>query len=137
MDAKQYLMQVSQMKENIQDQEDKIQRLRDTLDVQGISYDKERVQTSPDFDKFAKVFAKIEDEQKELDALKERFIDFRLTVIEQIYSLDEVLFRQVLNGKYIDYMTLKQCAVDMGYSYDYVRELHNKALHAFEDKFPQ
>ena len=119
MDAKQYLMQVSQMKENIQDQEDKIQRLRDTLDVQGISYDKERVQTSPDFDKFAKVFAKIEDEQKELDALKERFIDFRLTVIEQIYSLDEVLFRQVLNGKYIDYMTLKQCAVDMGYSYDY------------------
>ena len=54
--AKEYLLQIKEQKQNIRKQEEYIQRLRDSLTIAGISYDKERIQSSPDPDKFAKIF---------------------------------------------------------------------------------
>ena len=56
MTAKEYLLQIKEQRNDILNQEEYIQRLRDSLGVAGIRYDKERVQSSPEPDKFAKIF---------------------------------------------------------------------------------
>lgn len=137
MNAKEYLSEVRRINDHIIEQEEYIQRLRDSLDIQGISYDKEKVQTSPDKERMSKVFAIIIDAEKELEELKTEFIQFRVKVIQQIYDIDDPVYKQILNQVYIDYKTLKECSMNIGFSYDYTRELHLKALKAFEEKFPQ
>ena len=66
MTAKEYLLQIKEQRNDILNQEEYIQRLRDSLGVAGIRYDKERVQSSPEPDKFAKIFGQIFEEEEML-----------------------------------------------------------------------
>lgn len=137
MTAKEYLSQVQEQQNKILEQEEYIQRLRATLDVAGIRYDKERVQTSPDPDKMAHTFSKIFEQEEILENMKKVFVDFRIKVIDMIHQIENDIFRKILNIVYIDGKNLKECAKDIGFSYDYVREMHIQALSAFDEKFPQ
>lgn len=136
MTAKEYLSQVQEKQNQILEQEEYIQRLRATLDVAGIRYDKERIQTSPDPDKMAHTFSKIFEQEEILEGMKKAFVEFRIKVIDMIRQIENEIFRKVLNIVYIDGKNLKECAKDIGFSYDYVREIHIQALSAFDTKFP-
>lgn len=136
MTAKEYLSQVQEKQNQILEQEEYIQRLRATLDVAGIRYDKERVQTSPDPDKIAHTFSKIFEQEEILENMKKAFVDFRIKVIDMIRQIENEIYRKVLNVVYIDGKNLKECAKDIGFSYDYIREIHIQALSAFDTKFP-
>ena len=135
--AKKYLSRIKDKTEKIQEQEECIQRLRDTLGIAGIRYDKDRVQTSPDPNKTANIVAKIIEEEQILDDMKQSLINYRIKVIDEIKQIDNENFRKVLNVVYVDMKTLKECSQIIGFSYDYVRELHPQALKAFEEKFLQ
>lgn len=89
MTAKEYLLQIKEQKQNIRKQEEYIQRLRDSLTIAGISYDKERIQSSPDPDKFAKIFGQIDEEEQRLEDMKTRFVNTRVKIINQIHQLAE------------------------------------------------
>lgn len=121
----------------IQDQEDYIQRLRDSLGIAGISYDKERIQTSPNYDRFTEVFSKIFDEEEKLKKMQENLVNLRFTILNEIHQLNDDKHKKVLNIIYVDCKNLKKCANIMSFSYDYVKELHLAALQAFEDKYPE
>ena len=135
--AKDYLSQVKKKAKAVQEQKELIQRLRDSLDLAGVQYDKDRVQSSPDTDKFGKIFAEIEEQEKVLEEKRTAFMEFRVLVIYQIRKIPNAQFREVLNRVYIDFLNIKQCSEEMNYSYIYVRELHMKALNAFERMYPQ
>lgn len=134
--AKEYLLQIKEQKQNIRKQEEYIQRLRDSLTIAGISYDKERIQSSPDPDKFAKIFGQIDEEEKRLEDMKTRFVNTRVKIINQIHELDDIKHQDVLYQVYVDDKTLKKASFAMSFSYDYVKELHLAALQAFDQKFP-
>lgn len=134
--AKEYLLQIKEQKQNIRKQEEYIQRLRDSLTIAGISYDKERIQSSPDPDKFAKIFGQIDEEEQRLEDMRTRLINTRVKIINQIHELKDDRYDKLLNYVYVDDLTLKETAQQMSFSYDYIRELHIAALQTFEEMFP-
>lgn len=136
MTAKEYLLQIKEQKQNIRKQEEYIQRLRDSLTIAGISYDKERIQSSSDPDKFAKIFGQIDEEEQRLEDMKTRFVNTRVKIINQIHELDDIKHQDVLYQVYVDDKTLKKASFAMSFSYEYVKELHLAALQAFDQKFP-
>lgn len=137
MTAKEYLMQVKYKHNDIVEQEEYIERLRGSLDIQGIRYDRDKIQSSPEPDRISKMFAIIFEEEAKLEKMKDEFVQFKIKVIQQIHQLDYSVYKHILNYVYIDLMNLKQCSLKIGFSYDYTRELHRKALDAFREKFPQ
>lgn len=135
--AKEYLSKVKKKAKAVQEQKELIQRLRDTLDISSVRYDKDKIQSSPDTDKFGKTFAEIEEQEKVLQKMQKDYSDFRISVIYMIHKIPNDLFREVLNRVYVDFLNIKQCSEEMNYSYIYVRELHTKALNAFERQYPR
>lgn len=136
MTAKEYLLQIKEQKQNIRKQEEYIQRLRDSLTIAGISYDKERIQSSPDPDKFVKIFGQIDEEEQRLEDMKTGFVNTRVKIINQIHQLAEEKHQNVLYLVYVDDKTLKKASQEMCFSYEYVKELHGAALQAFDLMFP-
>ncbi len=136
MQVKEYLLQIKDLTEDVKDQENYIQRLKDSLNIAGIQYDKVRVQTSPDADKFAYIFARIDEEEDVLADLKEKLIKTKVNIINEIHELENEKYKELLNIVYVDMKSLGKAAKIMSFSYDYVKELHGEALNAFSRKFP-
>ena len=136
MTAKEYLLQIKEQRNDILNQEEYIQRLRDSLGVAGIRYDKERVQSSPEPDKFAKIFGQIFEEEEKLQQMKDDLALTRVKIINQIHQIEDSKHQKVLYIVYVDGKNLKKAAQAMCFSYDYVKEIHIAALQAFEQKFP-
>ena len=136
LNSKEYLLQIKYLTNDIKEQEDFIQRLKDSLDIAGIRYDKERVQSSPELDKFAYIFAQIDNEEKVLETLKTKLIETKVEIINRIHELEDEKHRRLLNIAYVDMKSLKKAAKIMCFSYDYVKELHLNALNEFSEKFP-
>ena len=134
--TKEYLQSINDMKHKIVDQVEYIQRLRDSLGIAGISYDKDRVQTSHDGDKFSEIFARIDEEEKVLEEMQELLVNKRVRILNEIHELDDDKHKRLLNIIYVDCKNLKKCANIMNFSYDYIKELHGEALQAFSEKFP-
>ena len=133
--AKEYLLQIKEQRNDILNQEEYIQRLRDSLGVAGIRYDKERVQSSPEPDKFAKIFGQIFEEEEKLQQMKDNLALTRVKIINQIHQIEDSKHQKVLYIVYVDGKNLKKAAQAMCFSYDYVKEIHIAALQAFEQKF--
>lgn len=133
--AKEYLLQIKEQGNDILNQEEYIQRLRDSLGVAGIRYDKERVQSSPEPDKFAKIFGQIFEEEEKLQQMKDDLALTRVKIINQIHQIEDSKHQKVLYIVYVDGKNLKKAAQAMCFSYDYVKEIHIAALQAFEQKF--
>ena len=136
MDAKEYLSLVKEKQDRIVEKQEYIERLYGTLGIAGIDYSRDKIQTSPDADKFADTFAKIFKAEEDLTRMKEDFVQFRVQVIDMIQKVPEKKHREVLNHVYLDFMSLKECAKHVDYCYDYVRELHSEGLKSFEEIFP-
>lgn len=134
--TKEYLLQIKKQGKNILNQEEYIQRLRDSLEVAGIRYDKERVQSSPEPDKFARIFGQIFEEEEKLKQMKDDLALTRVEIINQIHQLEDSKHQNVLYIVYVDGKNLKKAAQAMSFSYEYVKEIHIAALQAFEEKFP-
>lgn len=58
-------------------------------------------------------------------------------ITEQIYGLNSAQYQEILLLRYIRGYKLEQIAIEMGYSYDWVRSRHGRALQAFGLQFPE
>ena len=135
--AKEYLQSIKYMKNKITDQVEYIQRLRDSLGIAGIRYDKDKVQSSFDQDKFGSIFAKIDEEEICLSEMQERLVKREVEILNEIHQLSDDKHKKVLNLYYVDCKNLKKCANIMNFSYDYVKELHLAAVDAFQNQFAE
>lgn len=136
MTVKEYLSCVKLRQEEITETEEYIERLRTTLGIAGIDYERDKIQTSVNGDKLGDTFVKIFEAEENLKRMKENFVVFRIGVMNMIQQVPERKHREILNHVYLDYMKLKQVADVMGYSYDYIRELHLEALGCISEIFP-
>jgi DNA-directed RNA polymerase specialized sigma subunit len=128
-------MQIKVLNGKIREQTEYIRRLKDSLSIAGIRYDKDRVQSSPDSDKFAYVFSQIDEEEKVIEQMKTELVKVRIEIINRIHELDDHNKRELLMYVYVDCKNLKKAAPTMNFSYAYIKELHAEALQEFEEKF--
>lgn len=132
MKAKEYLQQVQKLDVMINQKIAEKSELRKFDGVLGIDYSGNKVQSSPKGDApFTKSVERIIDLEKEIDDMIDQYVNFKDQIINEIQSLSNVTYIEILYKRYIKYKRLEVIAVELGYSYQYVRVMHGYALQEF------
>ena len=142
MTVKEYLSQLQDLEEDIQDQKEYIETLRESLtSIGGMEMNPDKVQTSgADKDKFANVIAKVIDAEEKLQGMEAKHCYLKIQIAEQIHSMDDLVLKKLLKLRYIDWKkfgTIKKVACEMGYSVDHTKKLHRDAVFAFGEMLRQ
>lgn len=135
MTAKEYLRTLRWTELSIETRKDELRRLdAEYTYLSGISYDRDRVQTSPSGDAFPQSDRRIDlviKIREDILAMQR----LRTDIIGKITGLDNPLYSQVLLERYVNYLSFDDIAVKMGYSYVYVTHIHGEALQEFTRKY--
>lgn len=138
MNAKDYLKQVLLLEEKINQKQMQYKELLRTATLtEAVRYDKEKVQTSLTNDSMSNVVIRYIELQEEINHDIDNFIDIKNKVITEIQALSNVKFVNLLFMRYIQGKKLDEIATSLGYSYQYARELHSRALKAFTKVHPE
>lgn len=132
--AKEYLQRLQRLDTMINQKIQELSDLRATSkQIGGMDYSKDRVQTNACGDApFTETVLRIIDLEHEINREIDAFVDEKHRIINQIQSLQNSKYIDILYQRYVKFKRLEQIAVDMNYTYDYVRELHGYALRDFE-----
>lgn len=134
--AKQYLSQLQVLDTKINQKLEELAALKiDAASTGGIDYSKDRVQTSGTGDAVGNAVTRYVTLNDEINNEIDAFYDAKHLIINQIQSLNINDYIQVLYKTYVQYMSLKTVAHEIGRSYQYTRELHKNALVLFDEKY--
>ena len=138
MTVKEYLKKIKFLNTKINQKNKELDELRMILrTVGGIDYSKECVQTSLSSGaNFEKAILRISELENLLDTEIDYFVDLKHKIINQIQSLDNRNYAEILYKHYIEFKKLEMIAVEMGYSYNRIKHLHGYALKEFESRHP-
>ena len=133
MKAKEYLNQLKLLDVKIDQKLKQVGDLRQMAQATGaLDYSKDRVQTSASGDSMSNAVIRYLSLEEEVDQQIDQFVYLKNQIINQIQELKDVNYVQVLFKRYVEYKALEVIAVEMGYTYQYVRILHGHALQDFE-----
>lgn len=140
MKAKTYLSEIHLQRNRCRILEEQAEQLRSQIEgVKGITYDKDKVQTS--------VTNAVEDQLAKLIDIERKFtkelVKFNAMFLhreQQIAKMGKPEYVRILQLRYLETdhgqrLTLEQIAVITHWSYDHVRHLHGEALAAFGRKY--
>lgn len=131
--AKQYLDQLRVIDTKINQKMEELADLMTAATSTGaIDYSKGRVQTSPQNAQENRI-CKYVDLDAEINREIDEFVDIKHRVTKEIQELNVDYYIKILFKVYVQYKTVKDAANEIGLSYQYVRDLHKKALEAFEE----
>lgn len=131
--AKQYLEQLRVIDTKINQKMEELSDLMTAATSTGaIDYSKDRVQTSPQNAQENRI-CKYVDLDAEINREIDEFVDIKHRVTKEIQELNVDYYIKILFKVYVQYKTVKDAANEIGLSYQYVRDLHKKALKAFEE----
>lgn len=131
--AKQYLDQLKVIDTKINQKMEELADLMTAATNNGaIDYSKDRVQTSPQNAQENRI-CKYVDLDAEINREIDEFVDIKHRVTKEIQELNVDYYIKILFKVYVQYKTVKDAANEIGLSYQYVRDLHKKALKAFEE----
>lgn len=135
MTAKEYLKNIRHWRGRMESYSQRIEALRTKVTgMQAISYDKVRVQTSPQ-NQMDEIIAQIFDIELRYARMLLNYHEQILQCDKMIAGMDDARHEQVLTMRYIDGLSWEKIAEQTGYSYRNVTRLHGKALAAFERKY--
>lgn len=131
--AKQYLDQLRVIDTKINQKMEELADLMTAATSTGaIDYSKDRVQTSPQNAQENRI-CKYVDLDAEINREIDEFVDIKHRVTKEIQELNVDYYIKILFKVYVQYKTVKDAANEIGLSYQYVRDLHKKALKVFEE----
>lgn len=131
--AKQYLDQLRVIDTKINQKMEELADLMTAATSTGaIDYSKDRVQTSPQNAQENRI-CKYVDLDAEINREIDEFVDIKHRVTKEIQELNVDYYIKILFKVYVQYKTVKDAANEIGLSYQYARDLHKKALKAFEE----
>lgn len=138
MTAKEYLKRLQFLDIKINQKVKELADLRMmSQSVKSTDYSKERVQaTLSNTASFESSVLRINELESVIDSEIDYFVDLKHTIINQIQSLDNQSYVEILYKRYIEYKRLELVAVEMKYSYDRIKHLHGHALKEFESRHP-
>ena len=136
MKAKEHLGNLRCLKIKIDQKKEQLKELELLRGSLGsLDYSKERVQTSVDGNKVENDTLKILLLESEI---KDDMIAFEIEkdkMIREIHMLKNADYIRLLFKRYVEFKSLEKIAVEMNYTYQYVRELHGYALQEFETTY--
>ena len=131
--AKQYLDQLRVIDTKINQKMEELADLMTAATSTGaIDYSKDRMQTSPQNAQENRI-CKYVDLDAEINREIDEFVDIKHRVTKEIQELNVDYYIKILFKVYVQYKTVKDAANEIGLSYQYVRDLHKKALKAFKE----
>ena len=135
MTAKEYLRTLRWTELSIETRKDELRRLdAEYTYLSGISYDRDRVQTSPSGAAFPQSDRRIDlaiKIREDILAMQK----LRTDIIGKITGLDNPLYSQVLLERYVNYLSFDDIADKMHYSYVYITHIHGEALQEFARRY--
>ncbi len=134
MTPKEYLKQIEILDIMAQNKRAELADLHaDIADLSSALAGGERVQTSPKANpSYVAALERIEKLEKEITRSIEQLVTKRDYIINQINTLGNKEYIQILYKRYVEYKKLEQIAVEMCYDYAYIRHLHGYALTEFK-----
>lgn len=134
LSAEKYLSQLEIIDTQINQDIERLEEMKaDAMSTGGIDYSRDRVQTSKVGDRLCSDIARYTDFDEKINAEIDRFVDAKEQVIREIRELRDVNYIQVLYKVYVQFKTVKVASVEMKRSYNFVLDVHKKALKAFEE----
>ena len=132
--AEQYLSQLGTIDEAINQDIERLSEMKlNAMSTGGIDYSKERVQTSAVGDRLCSDVVRYTELDAHINAQIDKFVDAKEQIIREIRELHQVDYIKVLYRVYVQQKSLKLTAAEMKKSYRFVRDVHKKALAAFEE----
>lgn len=128
MTAKEYLRQYRDADDAINAKLDQIYRLQELATKMTQTLTPDKVQSHGEGDRVAVIVGKIVDMEREVDAEINRMQEIKRQVEDTIAGVRDTKQRAVLTRRYINGQTWERIAVDLGLSYQWVCELHGRAL---------
>lgn len=133
MTTKRYLKQIIRLQKSIEYRKEQLEELRElSTSIGSFDYSKDIVDTTPTGDGMEKKIIKIADLEADLTRKIILYTAKKNQIIEEIESLEEPKYVEILMKMYVEDKSLEEVAVEMAYSYDRVRHLHGLALVEFE-----
>lgn len=135
--AREYLGQLAVIDTKIQQKLEELEAMKvDACSAGGIDYSKDRVQTSRSGDAIGDAVVRYTALNGEINREIDEFADIKHRIIKEIHSLNSNNYIKVLFKVYVQYKSIKTASDEMQMSYQYVRNIHKKALLAFEKIYP-
>jgi len=136
MTAKEYLKQIEALDIKIRQKQDQLECLKETAGGNAaIRYDKLNVQITVAPDMMERNVLRMVELEEKIWADKLKMETLKDQIIDQIQSLEDERYIDLLFRRYVKYQKFEQIALDMSYDYVYIRELHGEALGAFEQEY--
>lgn len=133
---KEYLRQLRTAEIKIEQKEEELERLKSSLESISTGTDSERVQTTPR-DKVSEDVPQMVDLKREIESDIKELLILKNKIINEIQSMDNPVYINILHKRYVQYKSLEEIAVEMSYVYVHTRRLHGLALQAFRARYPQ
>lgn len=131
--AQEYLMRVKRSEERIEDLLEERARIKALREKITASWSVDKVSGSHKPDKLGDNTAKLLDIERQLDAEIDNFVDTEREVRGVLDRVKNSNYARVLRKRYLNYKTWEQIACEMHYSYQWVNELHDRALIVVEN----
>ena len=128
---KEYLRQLRTAEIKIEQKEEELERLKSSLESISTGTDSERVQTTPR-DRLSEEVTHIVDLEEEINSDLGALLMLRNKIINEIQSMDNPVYINILYKRYVQYKSLEEIAVEMSYSYHWIKHLHGIALQEFK-----
>ena len=131
MTAKSYLQQIKRCDIKIDSGVEELERLKALATRVTSAMSGEVVSRSRNTDTLGDTVAKIIKLQEDIDREVDRYVDLKREALRLLGQLENPLYYQILHSRYFLYKTWEQIACDMDFTYQWVCELHGRALQEF------
>lgn len=84
-------------------------------------------------DKVGNITAKLIDLEEQINRMVDEFVNQKQECITLIEKVHDPLQYTVLHKHYVQYKKLAEIAGEEHYSYDYIKEIHSKALSTYQN----
>lgn len=129
--AKMYLRRIKGLEYAVNDRTLQIKNLRSLMGIKGMTYNDDRVQTSPDGQGFTRIADHIADIEAEIVELSKE----RQKIMKMIEDMPKQHHHKLLYNIFVKEMTLEQAAEDIPISYSWASHVYMNALDDFYDRY--
>ena len=131
MTTKAYLQQIYWLQVKIKHKVEELNTLRaGASGFKGLDYSADKVQATPG-DHMAESVGRFVDLEQEINAMIADYFRRKDTIINQIHTLSDVRYVEILYKRYVEFKTFGRIAKEMHYEYKYISKLQRRALQTF------
>lgn len=134
MNVEQKLVSVREINDLINRKLDEVAGLRGMLGASAVSYDADRVQTSP-ADKMSEIIGRIVDLESEINDLVDTFVDVKDECVKMLESLEDQKMVDVMKLYYLELIPMTKVAAYLGMSRRWCYDMREKSLIILNQRF--